>query len=178
MENDAIEDMPGSENAAAKEAQSAGNNMTAEDGQNAGSEAGASGNLTLNGEAWRGRDRITYTSLLDKYGVSDLFSGESMELYRQMKDEQSARTQALTEYIFSGRMQSENEEEDMAEIIFSEEIRLTRTGDYSRGEEDNSLYFVMAELLFVLIFICVLMRAGAARKKRRRADAVEIDMED
>lgn len=137
-----------------------------------------SGNLILDGEAWRERDQITYTSLLDKYGAADLFSGESMERYRQAGEEQDARAQELTEYLFSGQMQTESEEENMAELIFSEELRLTKARDYSREEEDNSLYFAMSELLLVLVFLCVWMRIRAAGKRRREADAVEIDMED
>lgn len=134
--------------------------------------------LILDGEAWRERDQITYTSLLDKYGAADLFSGENMERYRQAKEGQDARAQELTEYLFSGQMQTENEEENMTELIFSKEIRFTKARDYNRAEEDHSLHFAMAELLLVLVFLSVWMRIRAAGKRRREADAAEIDMED
>lgn len=134
-------------------------------------------NLILDGEAWRERDHITYTSLLDRYGAADLFSGETMERCRQEKEEENARAQELTEYLFSGQMKEESGEENMAELIFSEELKLTRARDYNRAEEDYSLYFVLAELLSVLAVLCVWMRIRAARKRRREADAVEADME-
>lgn len=136
-----------------------------------------SGNLVLDGEAWKKRGNTTYTSLLDRYGAADLFSDQNMERYREMAEEERLQDSALTEYLFSGQMQTESDEADMVEKVFSEEIRLSRVKDYSRAQEDNAVYFVMGELLFVLVFLYILMKVNAARKRRRDSDAVKIDME-
>ena len=133
--------------------------------------------MILNGEAWKNRNNKTYTSLLDRYEVSDLFSGESMELYREMEEEKREEQRELTEYVFSGRMQTKSEEENMIERIFSQEIRFSKLRDYNRNEDDYSICFVMGELLFVLVFIYTLMKINAGRKKRRESYAVEINME-
>ena len=137
-----------------------------------------SGSLTLNGEAWKNRDDITYNSLLDINGVTDLFSEESTNLYNDMKLESDAERQELTEYLFTEQMETENAEEDMADMIFSEEIRLSRSRDYSRSEDDYSICFVMGEIIFVLIFLYILIKINAGRRKRREAHAVEINMEN
>lgn len=137
----------------------------------------SSGNLVLDGEAWKKRGNTTYTSLLDRYGAADLFSDKNTERYQEMEEEARLKDGVLTEYLFSGQMQTESEEADMVEKIFSQEIQLSRVKDYSRAQEDNTVYFVMAELLFVLVFIYILMKVNAARKKRRDSNAVKIDME-
>lgn len=133
--------------------------------------------MILNGEAWKNRNNKTYTSLLDRYEVSDLFSGESMELYREMEEEKREEQRELTEYVFSGQMQTKSEEENMIERIFSQEIRFSKLRDYNKNEDDYSICFVMAELLFVLVFIYALMKINAGRKKRRESYAVEINLE-
>lgn len=136
-----------------------------------------SGNLVLDGEAWRKRGNTTYTSLLDRYGAADLFSDQNTERYREMAEKERLRDSALTEYLFSGQMQTESDEADMVEKVFSEEIQLSRVKDYSRAQEDNTVYFAMGELLFVLVFLYILIKVNAARKRRRDSDAVKIDME-
>lgn len=137
----------------------------------------SSGNLVLDGESWKKRGNTTYTSLLDRYGAADLFSDKNTERYQEMAEEESLKDGALTEYLFSGKMQTESDDAGMVEKIFSEEIQLSRVKDYGRVQEDNSVYFAMAELLFVLAFIYILMKINAARKKRRDSNAVKIDME-
>lgn len=136
-----------------------------------------SGNLVLDGEAWRKRGNTTYTSLLDRYGAADLFSDQNTERYREREEKERLRDSALTEYLFSGQMQTESDEADMVEKVFSEEIQLSRVKDYSRAQEDNTVYFAMGELLFVLVFLYILIKVNAARKRRRDSDAVKIDME-
>lgn len=136
-----------------------------------------SGNLVLDGEAWKKRGDTTYTSLLDRYGAADLFSDQNTERYREKEEEEGLKDDALTEYLFSGQMQTESDERDMVEKVFSEEIQLSRVRDYSRAQEDNTVYFAMGELLFVLVFLYVLIKVNGARKKRRNSDAVKIDME-
>lgn len=133
--------------------------------------------MTLNGEAWKNRNNTTYTSLLDRYGVPDLFSGESMELYQKTEEKQHEEQEELTEYIFSGRMQTRSEEENMIELIFSQEIRFSKLRDYNKSEDDYSVCFLMAEILFVLVFIYVLIKVNAGRRKRRESYAVEINLE-
>lgn len=133
--------------------------------------------MTLDGEAWKNRNNTTYTSLLDRYGVADLFSGESMERYREMAEEKRAEQQELTEYVFSGQMQTEGEEENMIELVFSQELRFSKLRDYSRKEDDYFICYVMAEILFVLLFLCILIKINAVRKKRRESHAVEINLE-
>lgn len=147
-----------------------------EEGMEQGTDHESSGTLVLDGEAWKKRGNTTYTSLLDRYGAADLFSDKNTERYREMEEEARLKDDSLTEYLFSGQMQTESEEADMVEKIFSEEIQLSRVKDYSRTQEDNTVYFAMAELLFVLAFIYILMKVNAARKKRRDSNAAKIDM--
>lgn len=136
------------------------------------------GSLDLNGEAWKNRNNTTYTSLLDRYSVADLFSDKSMELYQKMEEENRAEHQELTEYVFSGQLQAKGEEENMIDCIFSQEIQFSKLRDYNKNEDDYSICIVMAEILFALVFICILMKIKAGRKKRREADAVEINLEN
>lgn len=138
------------------------------------------GSLNLNGEAWKNRNNTTYTSILDRYDVADLFSGENTELYQKMEEEKRAEQQELTEYVFSGQMQTKggSEDEDMIERIFSQEIQVSRQRDYSINEDDYSICFAMAEMLFVLIFIYVLMKVRAGKRKRRELNAAEINLEN
>lgn len=132
--------------------------------------------MTLDGEAWKSRGDKTYTSLLDLYGASDLFSEESMDLYHQSEQDKTAEQQELKGYLFSGKMQVQSEDESIVDQIFSEEIQFSRIRDYSRNVNDNSLYFVLAEVLFVLIFIYILMRWNARRRERRKENAVKINI--
>lgn len=138
------------------------------------------GSLNLNGEAWKNRNNTTYTSILDRYDVADLFSGENTELYQKMEEEKRAEQQELTEYVFSGQMQTKggSEDEDMIERIFSQEIQVSRQRDYSINEDDYSICFAMAEMLFALIFIYVLMKVRAGKRKRRELNAAEINLEN
>lgn len=136
------------------------------------------GSLNLNGEAWKNRNNKTYTSLLDRYSVEDLFSDENMELYQKMEEENHAEHQKLTEYVFSGQLQTKGEEENMIDCIFSQEIQFSKLRDYNKNEDDYSICFIMAEILFVLVFICIIMKIKASGKKRREANAVEINLEN
>lgn len=154
------------------------NLTTTEEGQDVEAVSESSGNLNLNGEAWKNRNNTTYTSLLDRYEAADLFSDKSMRMYQQLEEEKHTEQQELTEYIFSGQMQTKREEEYIIERIFAEEIQLSKVRDYSRNEDDYFICYVMAEILFVLVFVYILMKINAARRKRREAHAIEINMED
>lgn len=153
------------------------NTMTAEEDRDTETGYETTGSLTLNGEAWKNRDNTTYTSLLDRYGVADLFSNKNMELYQEMKEENHTGQQALIEYVFSGQMQTMSEEENVIDLVFSREIQFSKLRDYSRNEDDYTICFVMAEILFVLVFIYILIKINANRKKRRESHAIKIDME-
>lgn len=133
--------------------------------------------MTLNGEAWKNRGQTTYTSLLDRYGAAGLFSGESMESYQEVREKKRAGQQALAEYVFSGKMQAKGEEDNVADLIFSQEVRFSKLRDYNRGEEGGTLFFVMGETLFVLAFLCALVKVNAGRRRRRGQHAVKVDVE-
>lgn len=151
--------------------------LTSEEYEEGESDAGTTGILTLDGEAWKNRENTTYNSLLDINGVTDLFSQENTDQYNDRKQESYTEQQKLTEYLFSEQAETENAEENEADMIFSEEIRLSRSRDYSRSEEDYSICFVMAEIIFVLLFLYLLIKINAGRRKRREAHAAEINME-
>lgn len=151
--------------------------LTSEEYEEGEGDPETSGSLTLDGEAWRNRGDTTYNSLLDINGVTDLFSRESTDRYNERQQEAYTEQQDLAEYLFAGQTKPESAEGNEADMIFSEEIRLSRSGDYSRSEEDYSICFVMAEIIFVLLFLYLLMKINAGRKKRREAYAAEINME-
>lgn len=153
------------------------NSMTAEENTEEELNQGSSGTLTLNGEAWKNRDTTTYTSLLDMYGAANLFSYDNMILYEDLTQKQSLEQQALKEYLFSGQRQDITQEEDLVEQIFSQEIQLSKVKNYSRSENDYTVCVVLAEILFVLAFICILVRLNANRKMRRERNAAKIDLE-
>lgn len=154
------------------------NRKTTEEEQDVEAVSESSGNLNLNGEAWKNRNSTTYTSLLDRYEATNLFSDNSMSLYQQLDEEKYTEQQELIEYIFSGQMQAKKNEENMAERIFSEELHFSKVRDYSRNEDDYSVCYVMAEILFVLVFVYILMKINAGKKKRRETHAVKINLED
>lgn len=131
--------------------------------------------MTLNGEAWKNRGDTTYTSLLDMYGVSDLFSDESMRLYEQSKLDNISQQKELTEYLFSGRMQDKSADNNIVEQIFSEEIQFSKVQRYNRNTNDYTVSILLAEILFVLVFLCILMKWNASRREKRKGHAAEID---
>lgn len=139
---------------------------------------GESGSMVLNGEAWKDRSRTTYTSLLDQYGAADLFSYDSIRLYRKQEQENRIRQQEITRYVFSGQMTAKKEEDDIVEQVFSEEIQLSRVRDYNQREDDYSICFVLAEILFVLVFIYILIKINSRKRKKEEAHAAEINLEN
>lgn len=155
-----------------------GSIMTQKENEASNSESEGSGSMVLNGEAWKDRNQTTYTSLLDQYGVSDLFSYDSIRLYQKLEQEKHIRQQEVTKYVFSGRMQVKEEEDDMVERIFSEEIQLSRVRDYNKNEDDYSICFVLAEILFVLAFIYILIKINSGRRKKEETHAAEINLEN
>lgn len=153
-------------------------NQTTED-TDAISSTEVSGSMTFDGEAWKNRDNVMYTSLLDMYGASDLFSSKSMEIYNKLGQEELAEQQELVNYIFSGRLNTEdNNDEELINYVFSNEIEFSKTKDYGKNENDYFICYVMSAALVVLVFVCLLINFDVRRKKRREKYAAEINMEN
>ncbi len=137
----------------------------------------SSSSMTLDGESWKNRENTTYTSLLDMYGAPELFSFERTNLYYEIEQEDILEQQNLVNYIFSGQMKVEDKEENLVDYIFSKEIELSKVKNYNRDANNYFLCFVMAEVLVVLIFIRLLIKFNAKRKKRREEYETEINLE-
>ena len=60
--------------------------------------AGNSG-LLLDGNSWKNKEIKTYTSILDLYGVSELFSEDSYKLYQESTEKDKELQGTLKEYI-------------------------------------------------------------------------------
>lgn len=132
------------------------------------------GGLVLDGESWKNKDTTTYTSILDLYGVADLFSAEHTRLYEQKHMEE----QELQEYIFSGTMpEKDGEEEALIEYLFSDGVALSKVKDYNTQKEDYTLCLTLAAVLACLVFGMIMVRYSGKRKKRRENFATEINME-
>lgn len=137
-----------------------------------------SGSMTFDGEAWKDREDVTYTSLLDMYSAESLFSSENMELYKESEQAKQAESQGLMGYVFSGYLNTGDNDEELIDYIFSEKIELSNVKDYSRNENDYFVCYVMAAVLAALIFVCLLINFNSRRKIRRGKYATEIDLED
>lgn len=136
------------------------------------------GNLELDGEAWKDRDMKTYTSIPDRYGADGLFSTKMTNQYQEQKKAQSYDRE-LTEYLFSGQMQAaDNLDAELADYLFAEELKLTRVRNYHKAEDNYSQIFWLSGILCMLLFSMALAKYNEHRKKRRAAYAVEIDMEN
>lgn len=137
-----------------------------------------SGSMTFDGEAWKNRENITYTSILDIYNASDLFSSKSMEFYHESEQEKLVKQQEMVDYIFSDQLNTENSDEELINYIFSEEIELSKVKKYSRNENNYFICYILAIVLTVLVFVYLIMNFILRRKKRRGKYATEINMED
>lgn len=137
-----------------------------------------SGSMTFDGEAWKDREDVTYTSLLDMYSAENLFSSENMELYKESEQAKQAESQELIDYVFSGYLNTGDNDAELIDYIFSEKIELSNVKDYSRNENDYFVCYVMAAVLVALIFVCLLINFNSRRKIRRGKYATEIDLED
>lgn len=134
--------------------------------------------LTLDGEAWKSKDSTTYTSVLDLYGASDLFSGEVTQLYEESYLQEQELQSNLKEYVFSGDMEQEKDEHDvLVDYLFSEGVSLSKVKDYTTKQENYTFCLVLAMVLVGLIFAIVMLRYNSGRRKRRESFATEINME-
>ena len=137
-----------------------------------------SGNLELNGEAWRDRELKTYTAITDMYGASALFSEKVTNQYLEHQEAQSMDPE-LTKFLFSGQMQDSNAmDAELANYVFSEELKLTRVRNYNQDTESHLQVFLLSSILGVLLFSVAIFKYNQYRRKRRAAYATEIDMEN
>lgn len=134
--------------------------------------------LRLDGESWKNKDSTTYTSILDLYGVSDLFSQEMGQRYEKMQMEEQALQEELREYVFSGALRQEKLDGELIDYIFSEPMSLSKVKEYTTEKETDALCLFLAAVLAGLLFGRMIFRYNRERKKRRENFAVEIDMED
>lgn len=136
------------------------------------------GNLELNGEAWKDRDITTYTSILDMYGAADLFSDKTTQQYQEMQ-EAGAMDQQLADYLFSGRMQEAGTtDQELIDYIFTEELELTKVKNYNKDTNNYFLMLTMLGILVIMLFAMGLTEYNRRRRKRREKYAAEIDMEN
>lgn len=153
-------------------------NETQENTQESVPNTAESNGLILNGEAWKDKNTTTYTSILDLYGVPDLFSGENTALYEKRREEDSRMQEKLQNYLFSGELQQTGNEAELTDYLFSGEIELSKVKSYTSEKESYMLSLVLAAILICMIFGMVLTGYSRRRKKRRESFAAEINMED
>lgn len=138
--------------------------------------AGNSG-LLLDGNSWKNKEIKTYTSILDLYGVSELFSEDSYKLYQESTEKDKELQGTLKEYIFSDVSTEESVDEELKDYIFSKEIDVARVKSYET-EDDNNLFYIWGiGIIVVVIFIVILNKYNHNRKTRREGFATEINME-
>lgn len=136
------------------------------------------GGLVLDGESWKNKDSTTYTSILDLYGATDLFSAEHTRLYEQKYMEEQELQMELQEYVFSGMMPEKEGDEALIEYLFSDGVSLSKVKDYSAQKENYTLCLILAAVLAGLVFGIIMARYNTKRRKRRESFATEINMEN
>lgn len=134
--------------------------------------------LVLDGRSWRQKNSTTYTSILDLYGTTDLFTEKISGYYEeQLLGEQELQEQ-LREYVFSGSLQQIEEDTALADYVFSRTLALSRVREYTTGTEDYTVSLILAGILAALVFGMAVGQYNRKRKKRREQFAAEIDMEN
>lgn len=151
--------------------------LTTEETENV-STSEVSEGMSYDGEAWKDRNQTTYTSILDLYGASDLFSSETTELYSVLQQKDNSEYQELVNYVFSGQINIEDKDEEIINRIFSEEIKISKVKDYNKEENNYFICFILAEFFVVLVFISAMIKFNARKRSRREKYATEIDIED
>lgn len=133
--------------------------------------------LVLDGRSWRDKNSTTYTSILDLYGMADLFTEKTTGNYEgQLRGEQELQEQ-LREFVFSGSLQQEEEYTALVDYVFSDTLVLSRVREYTTGTEDYTVSLILAGILAVLVFGMAVAQYNRKRRKRREQFAAEIDME-
>ncbi len=139
------------------------------------------GGIELDGESWKEREDTTYTSLLDLYEVSDLFSEKITNLYENKKAEEVIYEQELMDYVVSGAVGVDNQikkEDELIEYIFSQEINLSKVKEYDKGEYGYTTLLIMAGIFVIFAFGLFMVRFNIKRQNRREKYGIEINMED
>lgn len=136
------------------------------------------GHLELDGEAWKDRGIKTYTSILDMYGASGLFSTKMTYQYLRQQEE-NIIDQELADFLFSGQMQGVDvTDKELIDYVFSEELEFTKVRNYNRDTDSSLRVFLLSGILGILLFLIGIARYNEHRRKRRAAYAAEIDMEN
>lgn len=133
--------------------------------------------LVFDGNSWKDKDSKTYTSILDLYGISEIFSEEKNNLYEKKKEEDRKLQGELEEYIFSDFSSEERIDDELTNYIFSEEIDTAKVKSYDTENKNNLLYIWGIGIIVAMIFIVILNKYNRNRKKRRVEFATEINME-
>lgn len=139
------------------------------------------GGIELDGESWKERDDTTYTSLLDLYGVSDLFSEEVTVSYKHIEVEKDIKEQKLMDYVVSGEVVVNNrtsKDEELIDYIFSVEIDISKVKEYDKEEKGFGILITIVGLFVVLAFCLFMVRFNIKRQNRREKYGIEINMED
>lgn len=136
------------------------------------------GSLDLNGESWRDKDTTTYTSILDMYQTSDLFSEEKTEQYSRISGAEAMEQQWI-DFLFSGQFSETSAmDQEFVDYIFAEKLEFTALRDYSRTSDDFLAIGILSGILVMMLFLMGMLGYNGYRRKRRAAYAAEIDMED
>ena len=137
--------------------------------------------IELDGEAWKERDNTTYTSILDIYGVPELFSENSTDFYHNNKNISNKKEQELIDYVLSDDFTDEtktNKDEELVEYIFSKEVSTSKVKEYSKDKEDYASMTLMAVVFVIFAFGLFMVRFNIKRQNRREKYGIEINMED
>lgn len=134
--------------------------------------------LKLDGYAWKDKDSTTYTSILDLYGVSDLFSNENNTLYQDKQVEEKRLQEDLQKYVFSGLSEQEQNDDELINYIFSEEINVAKVKSYVMENKESTIYFIGVAIIVVTAFVAILNIYNRERKRRRKEFATEINLEN
>lgn len=133
--------------------------------------------FNLNGEAWKAKKSETYISILDMYGVKDLFAAEKTHMYRENMERRKETDNALRDYIFT-KSEKEDFDNELADILFSKEIKISNTRNYNASSNSNVFLYVLFALPAVMIFACIMVKFNIGRRKKREKYASEINMEN
>lgn len=136
------------------------------------------GQLQLDAAAWKNKSTTTYTSLLDIYNASDLFTPKKTALYEQKRAREIQIQSARKDYVFLSEMEEEISEEEIINEIFSEEIQLSKIKNYETHTQNSRICAVLASIFAFLVFGICMLEYNNRRRNRREEIAAEINMEN
>lgn len=134
--------------------------------------------LLLDGESWKNKENITYSSILDLYGVSDLFTEQTNRVYKDEQDKEQVIQQKLQEYVFSDWTTNEQTEVELINYIFSDDVNLSKMKSYKSENGNDRLSAISIGIVLVIVFGIIMSGYNRERKKRREKFATEINMEN